>query len=144
MYVPKLKYGLISISKLSEQGFSAFFTKNNVVIKDRRNIIRMIGTKKNGLYELTYIKEKEVCREDPELPNVNYDTVVKEDNIKAYEIRGEKSSDKFLFDSGRVVNIDEHENQDNLERIRNHGKNNFLLNLIKESDINIKSKDKET
>jgi hypothetical protein len=45
--------------------------------------------------------------------------------------------DKFLFNSDRVVNIDEHENQDNLERIRNHGKNNFLLNLISETDINI-------
>ena len=55
--------------------------------------------------------------------------------MKGYENRGE-SSDKFLFNSDRVVNIDEYENQDNLERIRNHGKYSFLLNLIKETDIN--------
>jgi hypothetical protein len=57
--------------------------------------------------------------------------------MKAYENHGQ-SSYKILFNSGRVVNIDEHENQDNLELIRNHGKNNFLLNLIEEININIK------
>ena len=41
----------------------------------------MIGTKKNGLYELTYIKEKDFRINDPELPNVNYGTVVKEKKL---------------------------------------------------------------
>ena len=60
--------------------------------------------------------------------------------MKAYENRAE-SNGKLLFNSDRVVNIDEHENQDKLERIRNHGKNNFLLILIQETDINIKPND---
>jgi hypothetical protein len=45
IYVPKLEYRNISIAKLSE--------KNSVHNKNDWNIIRMIETKKNGLYELT-------------------------------------------------------------------------------------------
>jgi hypothetical protein len=55
MYVPSLKYGLISISKLSEDGYEALFTQKNVVISGRNGEVKLIGEHYNGLYLLTKV-----------------------------------------------------------------------------------------
>ena len=56
MYFPSLKYGLISISKLTEPSF----TYKKVVICKRNGEVKMIGEHCNGLYLLTKVDVKKI------------------------------------------------------------------------------------
>jgi hypothetical protein len=53
MYIPNLKHGLISISKLDEDGCKTVFKNGQVIISDDNDDVRIIGDLKGGLYHLT-------------------------------------------------------------------------------------------
>jgi hypothetical protein len=71
MYVRSLKYGLISISKLSEDGCEeALFTQKNVVISGRNGEVKLIGEHYNGLYFLTKVVMNSSAKEFHNSANV--------------------------------------------------------------------------
>ena len=49
MYNPSLKYGVISFSKLTEEGYEASLTNKKVVICERSGEMKMIGEHFYGL-----------------------------------------------------------------------------------------------
>jgi hypothetical protein len=60
MFVPTLKYGLISISKLDQNGFRTVFDNKCVFITDKfNNKIMLYGELKDGLYYLKNLKDDE-------------------------------------------------------------------------------------
>ena len=60
LYVPNLKYGLISISKLDEDGLMSIFGRNKVEIVNKKKEIILSGFLNNGLYYLDYVKNHQL------------------------------------------------------------------------------------
>ena len=57
LYVPKLKFGLISVSKLDEDGLKSIFGNNRVEIKNKNNETILSGFQNKGLYYLDYVNK---------------------------------------------------------------------------------------
>jgi hypothetical protein len=55
MYIPDLKHGLISISKLDQDGFLTIFKDGKVEITDEYGQLAIHGDLKNGLYHLSQV-----------------------------------------------------------------------------------------
>jgi len=106
LYVPDLKYELISISKLNQCGMKAIFEDNKVYVIDKNDQIAISGFMKNGLYFV----------DGPSLSKIRFNNN-KQSTYQSNELNNdnESSANKFMYDNNIETYVKESKENNNYD-----------------------------